>query len=181
MSDDEAEAALLALAHELVSDLAAARVLELTGGLAAPAGAPEQADRLRQADGQWQPPPPGPGSGWGHTLRNPAHRGHLLGSDPFMNELYGRSAGPGRYAAQEAAGGPQEAAEGPPEGTEGQPSSEGELRARGMYEAARGATEAGSDVPLQRPQLPEAAPQRPARPPRGRYGSRRRLKYEGRR
>ena len=134
----------------------------------------------RDPYGRWQPPPPGPGSGWHHTLRNPQHRSHLLGNDPFMNQLYGRAAGPGRDAATAAHWGAESPQDGQQEASPAPELPDGELDDRGMYEAARGLGGVGGDLPLQpHPDL-AASPQRPARP-RDRYGRRRQLKYQGRR
>jgi hypothetical protein len=192
MSDNAAELALQALAAELVIELSAAKAIELAGGLEI------TAPGTRDPYGQFQPPPPGPQSGWHHTLRNPAHRQHLLGADPFMNELYGRAPGPGRQAAQgaSAAGGvPGDLhprgilAEGPPGGQQqGQQAQGGVHRdlaglplpgsdARGHADG--GGTSGAGDVELiPHPAGPAARPQR--RPARNMYGSRRRLKYTGR-
>ena len=71
-----------------------------------------------------------------------------------MRELYGR--GVAAVAPAEHADHDQGAQPAPD-------ATEAELEARGMYEAARGTTAEGVDVPMQAPAHPEGAPQRPAR------------------
>jgi hypothetical protein len=128
------------------------------------------------ARGDWLPPLPAY-QAYSHTIAGGAHTGHLLSGQPRPHYYAGAN-----YLPMAVYG-----AEGHEESTSGQQGSQPGIPApearRGAYEAARGATEEGADVPLQQPAEPEAAPQRPARqrPPRDRYGRRRVLKYQGRR
>ena len=134
-------------------------------------------------------------SPWGHTLRNPQHRSHLLGSDAFMRQAYGRAAGPGRDAAaaahwgaesaREPSGGQQvpQGAQGgqPPPGGQGTPQTEVFGVPAGVHRGLE-----GGDIQLQQPEHPAALPARPGQQfqqpargvqPRRRQPSRRKLRY----
>ena len=110
-------------------------------------------------------------SPWGHTLRNPAHHGHLLG--PQAAGLYGHGTGRSAYSAAVAG---QQAQRSAPGGQGGQRARR-EIPAEGLPEGVAAALEGGvgNDVQMQAPELPEGAPARPARRqrPRDRYGRRR--------
>jgi hypothetical protein len=115
-------------------------------------------------------------SPWGHTLRNPAHRSHLLG--PHAAGLYGHLYRPSRYS-QILSG--QQAEETSP----GQAGPE--IPAEGVPEGVRQALDGdwqGGDVHLQQPDEPGGGTPPPARQPsrgRGVYGRRRPLRYTRRR
>ena len=177
MENDTADAALTALAAELVETISAAKALELTAARQEVTAVGQEvtgAAPPRDTSGRFLPPPPDPAGAWAHTLRHPRNRGHLLENDAFLAQAYGRAAGPGRDAAAGAhwGAGTQDSQQ-----QEASPAGvlpDSELDSRGLYEAARGTTEAGTDLPLQQPERPEGLPLRPARQrPRNRYGRRR--------
>ena len=145
-------------------------------------------------NGQWRPPvsytPPVPRyDPWQHTMRNPQHRQHLVG--PVAADLYGHHG----YlidtgGADSPQGGQQEPERDtstgiPPAG----PAPGQQQAAAGVRRDEAGHPQAGSDARGEQqgsgidtqvipPRHPAAVVQRPAR---DRFGSRRKLRYQGRR
>jgi hypothetical protein len=165
MSDNDADAAFVALAADLLEEIAAGRALELAAGQPGMVDAHGRFHAAPPPPVQPPPVPEIPEPKKGAAAVHPHLGDHLvtLPGDTISGLAHAHirpSPGPVPYVPPDGSDSDAEAP-GEQQGTDVLPDRE--LDRRGVYTAARGTTQEGVDVPLQPPEHPAGLPQRPGR------------------